>query len=134
MANDAALTSLGALGGFFFAQRSRLKGAPMLKKTSKAATAQQEDGGEPTQFIETTSISKLAGVGEYFLTKKALCEKVGLTFPFIWRMIREGKFPKGRAVGSRTLWVSSEIDAWILARPARVYRKPAEGASDGSAK
>jgi prophage regulatory protein len=64
--------------------------------------------------------------GERFLTKKALCQKVGVTFPCIWRMIREGNFPKGRAVGSRTLWISSEIDAWILARPARVYRKSAE--------
>jgi predicted DNA-binding transcriptional regulator AlpA len=99
-----------------------------MKKTSKAAAAQQEDGGELTQLIDTTSISKLAGVGEYFLTKKALCEKVGLTFPFIWQMIREGKFPKGRAVGSRTLWVGREIDAWILARPARVYRRSSEAA------
>lgn len=92
----------------------------MLKKRS---TAVQQDGGELTQFVETATISKPGGVGEYFLTKRALCEKVGLTFPFIWQMIREGKFPEGRAVGSRTLWVGSEIDDWILARPARVYRR-----------
>ncbi|MGY4503741.1 putative DNA-binding transcriptional regulator AlpA [Bradyrhizobium sp. GM24.11] len=102
----------------------------MSKTKSKAPAVQQEDSCELTQFVETTMVSKPGAVGEYFLTKKALCEKVGLTFPFVWQMIREGKFPEGRAVGSRTLWISSEIDAWILARPARVYRKSAERAGD----
>ncbi|GAB9246844.1 helix-turn-helix transcriptional regulator [Bradyrhizobium diazoefficiens] len=98
----------------------------MPKDKANPAAVQQVDGGERRQFVETTTISKPGGVGEHFLSKKALCEKVGLTFPFIWQMIREGKFPQGRAVGSRTLWVASEIDAWILARPARAYRKSAE--------
>jgi predicted DNA-binding transcriptional regulator AlpA len=63
-----------------------------------------------------------------FLSKKQLCAKVNLTFPFIWKLIREGKFPEGRAVGSRTLWLNSEVEAWILARPTRVYRKAGEAA------
>jgi predicted DNA-binding transcriptional regulator AlpA len=113
---------------FAAAQRSRSMGAPMHDKRSKAPAVQQVNGGELMQILDATTISKPGVVGEYFLTKKALCDKVGLTFPFIWQMIREGKFPEGRAVGSRTLWVASEIDAWILARPARVYRKSTEAA------
>ncbi|WP_315731752.1 MULTISPECIES: helix-turn-helix transcriptional regulator [unclassified Bradyrhizobium] len=64
--------------------------------------------------------------GDRFLSRAAVCAKTGLSFPYIWKMTREGKFPPGRQVGSRTLWIESEVDAWMLARPVRVYRKPAE--------
>jgi predicted DNA-binding transcriptional regulator AlpA len=90
----------------------------MLKTKSKSPVSCEEDNG-CTQF---TAMSKPGVVGEYFLNKKQLCEKVNLTFPFIWQMIREKRFPEGRAIGSRTLWVGSEVDAWMRDRPKRVYR------------
>jgi predicted DNA-binding transcriptional regulator AlpA len=64
--------------------------------------------------------------GVCLLSKKQVCDKVSLSPHYVWRLIRAGKFPEGRAFGRRTLWVSSEIDAWIFAQPRRSYRRPAE--------
>ena len=33
-----------------------------------------------------------------------------------WRLIKEGKFPKPVKLGSRNVWLESEIDAWFEAR------------------
>jgi predicted DNA-binding transcriptional regulator AlpA len=30
-----------------------------------------------------------------------------------WRLVKAGRFPKPLKIGSRCLWVESEIDAWI---------------------
>ncbi|WP_315792195.1 MULTISPECIES: helix-turn-helix transcriptional regulator [unclassified Bradyrhizobium] len=62
--------------------------------------------------------------GDRFLSRAAVCSKTGLSFPYVWKMIREGKFPAGREVGSRTLWLESEVDRWMVARPVRAYRRP----------
>ncbi len=48
-----------------------------------------------------------------------LLRRIGLSYPTVWRMMREGKFPRGRAVGARTAWLESEIDNWIAALPER---------------
>ncbi len=48
-----------------------------------------------------------------------LLRRIGLSYPTVWRMMREGKFPRGRAVGGKTAWLESEIDNWIAALPER---------------
>jgi predicted DNA-binding transcriptional regulator AlpA len=39
--------------------------------------------------------------------------KVGLSGATIYRKMAEGSFPKPCKQGSRSLWVSSELNAWI---------------------
>lgn len=60
--------------------------------------------------------------GDHFLSKRDLEKKVCLTFPYVWRLIRDDKFPKGRAIGSRTVWLNSEVEAWMRERPVREYK------------
>ncbi len=48
-----------------------------------------------------------------------LLRRIGLCYPTVWRMMREGKFPRGRVVGGKTAWLESEIDNWIAALPER---------------
>ncbi len=44
-------------------------------------------------------------------------KKVGLSRVTIWRMEREGKFPKRRRITSGAVgWLEHEIDQWIEAR------------------
>jgi uncharacterized protein (DUF3820 family) len=33
--------------------------------------------------------------------------------------IRAGKFPRARIVGGKSMWLSTEIDAWLAALPER---------------
>jgi prophage regulatory protein len=56
------------------------------------------------------------------LSKPEVLDRVALTFPTIWKLMREGKFPHGRALGGKTVWVESEIEAWIAALPDRKYK------------
>lgn len=40
--------------------------------------------------------------------------RVGIKRSSIYQRMAEGRFPKGRAIGPKsTVWVESEIDAWI---------------------
>jgi predicted DNA-binding transcriptional regulator AlpA len=56
------------------------------------------------------------------LFKGEVQERVGLSFPSIWGMMRNGTFPAGREVGGKTGWIESEIDTWIENRPLRQYK------------
>ena len=67
----------------------------------------KEQEPEPTRFI---------GKGE-------MLERVCLSFPFVWQLIREGKFPASREVGGKALWIESEIENWIKTRPKKKYKK-----------
>ena len=73
-----------------------------------------------------------------------LLRRIGLSYPTVWRMMREGKFPRGRAVGGKTAWLESEIDHWIAALPERRLKgdpperdtpdpQPADDAADTAA-
>jgi prophage regulatory protein len=64
------------------------------------------------------------------LRKSEVLEMVGVSYPTIWRWVRDGKFPAPREIGGKDVravrWVQSEIEAWMEALPTRVY-SPARG-------
>ncbi len=46
-------------------------------------------------------------------------KKVGLSRVTIWRMEREGTFPKRRQIGPGSVgWLEHEVDEWIKSRKA----------------
>jgi predicted DNA-binding transcriptional regulator AlpA len=53
------------------------------------------------------------------LTKPQVCAIAGVTFPTVWKLMREGAFPRARVVGGRSMWRSDEIDQWLAALPVR---------------
>jgi len=56
---------------------------------------------------------------ERLIYRRELTKRVGLSYPTIWKQMRNGKFPRGRAVGGKTAWLESEIDSWIAGLPER---------------
>lgn len=54
-----------------------------------------------------------------FIKKAEVIRRVGLSYPTIWQWMIEGKFPRSRELGGRTVWLESEIDDFILNRPVR---------------
>lgn len=49
------------------------------------------------------------------IRKHELEAKVGLSDTTIWRLEKEGKFPKRRKINGHSVgWVESEVDTWIL--------------------
>ena len=52
------------------------------------------------------------------LSRKEVCERVGVSYPTIWEWARTGRFPKARVLnGGKLGWIESEVEAWILALP-----------------
>ena len=52
------------------------------------------------------------------MTTEEVREAVGLSRTSIWRLEREGKFPKRRQVSAQRVgWITSEIMDWVEATP-----------------
>jgi predicted DNA-binding transcriptional regulator AlpA len=47
------------------------------------------------------------------LSKREVVERIGVSYPTIWRWMRAGTFPRGLAVGERTMWRSDDIAGWL---------------------
>jgi prophage regulatory protein len=53
------------------------------------------------------------------ISKPEVLDRVGVTFPTIWKWMIAGTFPRGREIGGKTMWIEADVEAWILAQPAR---------------
>jgi predicted DNA-binding transcriptional regulator AlpA len=42
-----------------------------------------------------------------------------VSFPTVWQWMRDGKFPRSRVVGGKSMWLSTEIEDWMHALPVR---------------
>lgn len=56
------------------------------------------------------------------MSKAETCDRVGRTFPHIWKLMREGKFPRAREFDGKPVWLEHEIIEWIAALPVRRYK------------
>jgi predicted DNA-binding transcriptional regulator AlpA len=68
------------------------------------------------------SVDKSADVvrpGARLLDRKELTGKVKLTYPTIWKLMREGAFPRSIVIGGKVLWREHEIDEYIARLPRR---------------
>jgi predicted DNA-binding transcriptional regulator AlpA len=53
------------------------------------------------------------------LSKPEVMAIAGVTFPTIWTWMQDGKFPRSREAGGKSMWLSTEIDAWLAGLPVR---------------
>lgn len=60
-----------------------------------------------------------ADEGLRFFAIKDLKNRVGMSISGIYRMMHQGTFPMPRKAGSKSLWRSDEVEAWILSRERR---------------
>ena len=63
------------------------------------------------------------------IDKAELLHRVPISYPTIWLLMREGKFPRSRQVGDRALWVESEINAFIAGLPVKKLKGDATEAA-----
>jgi prophage regulatory protein len=66
-----------------------------------------------------------------FLSKTQVLKKIPVTAPTLWAWVRQGKFPRPRAIFNKTVWVAAEVDAWMQARPHREYKPITTGDNHG---
>ena len=53
------------------------------------------------------------------LDKHAVMAIADCSYPTLWAWQRAGKFPRSRVVGGKSMWLSTDIDAWLAALPIR---------------
>jgi predicted DNA-binding transcriptional regulator AlpA len=56
---------------------------------------------------------------ERLLDKADILAITNVSFPTIWTWQRAGLFPRSRIVGGKSMWLASEIDAWLSTLPVR---------------
>jgi predicted DNA-binding transcriptional regulator AlpA len=62
------------------------------------------------------------------LSKAEVLERVGCTFPTIWKLMRDGKFPMALSIGTpnerygKPVWRETDIDEWIANLPVKRYK------------
>ncbi len=65
------------------------------------------------------------------LPLKEVCNRTGLSKVSIWRLEREGNFPKRRQISpGRVGWLNSDINNWIEELPQATGQKELEGGQD----
>jgi predicted DNA-binding transcriptional regulator AlpA len=67
---------------------------------------------EVTAMTQENSAARL-------IDRKTLLARVPMSYPRIWKLMREGAFPRGRAIGGRTFWLEREVDDFINGTPPR---------------
>ena len=58
-----------------------------------------------------------ARVGARLLSKREVLAIVGVSYPTLWSMMRANTFPRSRVVGGKSMWLSTEVEAWMAALP-----------------
>jgi predicted DNA-binding transcriptional regulator AlpA len=53
------------------------------------------------------------------LSKSEVTEIARASYVTIWSWMRRGEFPRSRIVGGKSMWLSTEIEAWLAALPVR---------------
>jgi prophage regulatory protein len=95
------------------------------KQLSPADAAARRAGAAHARRVKLGILPDLAPAvarnvhGIRLLSKPEMLDRIGLSFPTVWNLMREGKFPRSVVLGNKTAWVESEIEAWIAALPRR---------------
>lgn len=57
--------------------------------------------------------------GVRLLSKLEVIDRVGVSYATLWHWMRAGTFPRSRALGGKTVWIKSEVEAFMAALPKR---------------
>jgi predicted DNA-binding transcriptional regulator AlpA len=90
-----------------------------LKHRAKAALVPDELPRRRRDREHTHGARALPPLPERLLTKYEVMTITGASYPTLWAWMRDGRFPRSRIVGGRSMWLSHEIDAWLAGLPVR---------------
>jgi predicted DNA-binding transcriptional regulator AlpA len=70
---------------------------------------------------QTANVKPTAGVDgkTRLMSKHEVMDHVGLSYPTIWQMMLDGKFPRSRELGRGVRWIAGEIEDWCRNRPVK---------------
>jgi predicted DNA-binding transcriptional regulator AlpA len=67
------------------------------------------------------------------LDKEEVLRRVPFTYPTIWKMMRENKFPRSLVSNTaKTVWLEDDVEQWIRNRPVQKLKGDDEKIEAGS--
>ena len=90
-----------------------------MKSPQSKATPRPRPQQSPRKPAAWRSQHQFVNLDEPFrlVSKAEVLDLVGLSYPTIWAMMRDGKFPRSREIGGKVAWLASELKYWISNRP-----------------
>jgi predicted DNA-binding transcriptional regulator AlpA len=102
------------------ANASRAKAAALASMPSLTVTNQQESATVPAHRAHDRQRALAPRAHNIrLLDKREILAITNVTFPTIWAWMRAGTFPRSRVVGGKSMWLSTDIEAWLAALPVR---------------
>lgn len=60
------------------------------------------------------------------ISKREVIKRVGLSYPTLWKMMRQGEFPRSvrltNGPSAKVAWREEEVENWINSRPRQVLK------------
>ena len=98
-----------------------------LAPTRQSSSSSSSQSSTTTAAPSSSSGSVDLGPRPVLLRIDAVTGRLGLSRSQVWRMVKEGRFPKPRRLSTRAVaWLEPEVSAWIDARP--VFDEPQQRA------
>jgi len=91
--------------------------APDLIEANQALAAKSLARGEHDERSVRAANAPPAREGAHLLSKRQVLAIINVSYPTLWSWMRQGKFPRSRVVGGKSMWVSTEIESWMAALP-----------------
>ena|SRR5215472_941764 len=76
-----------------------------------AARARAAKNAPAAQLLATGKRRKREG--DRLILKPIVLYKTSMSYPQVWKLMKEGRFPRSVRLGSRVAWWESEVDAWL---------------------
>jgi predicted DNA-binding transcriptional regulator AlpA len=105
-------------GVFPVKKKKTKKSVPPPKSHKHFASAKAVASPNPGSVEKNLSPDQPARL----IDKAELLKRIPVTFPTIWAWIRAGNFPRSKNIGGKTAWIEAEVQAWIEARPDKVFK------------
>ena len=103
--------------------------AVRLAIRQKEAKLEQVKKKKSAPTKQVTAARQATKLPASLLSRHEIVALSGFTYPWLWQMMRRGLFPRGRIVGGKTMWLSTEVEAWLAELPIR----PLKGDASASA-
>src|SRR5215207_4612599 len=86
---------------------------------SRQGTRRTRGRWKRKRAVAAQQLSRKSSGGPAWLLKPEVCERTRLSDTTVWRLERQGLFPKRMRIShKRVAWKAQEVDDWIAAREA----------------
>ena len=86
------------------------------------AKASQAQYVLPRMWAPTNRPYRRSKRGRRLIGKAKVIARVGLTYPAVWRLMNEGRFPRSVALAGKVFWHEDEVDKFIASLPRKVLK------------